>query len=93
MTYKTKSKTINQMAISIYKFKTGLNINVLNAPTKRQRLNGYENKTHIYCLQETKFISIDTYRFRVSACKKFFHEKESKMEQQYSDKIDSKMKS
>ena len=50
MTYKTKSKTINQMAISIYKFKTGLNINVLNAPTKRQRLNGYENKTHIYCL-------------------------------------------
>ena len=36
------------MAIGTYTSIITLNINRLNAPTKRYRLTGYKNKTHIY---------------------------------------------
>ena len=45
-----------------------LNINGLNAPTKRQRLDPY-----ICCLQETHFKTRDTYRLKVKGWKKIFH--------------------
>ena len=38
MTYKNKSKTTNKMAIRTYISIITLNINGLNAPTKRHRL-------------------------------------------------------
>ena len=38
MTYKNKSKTIKKMAIRMYISVITLNINGLNAPTKRHRL-------------------------------------------------------
>ena len=37
-------------------------------------LNGYKNKTHIYCcLQETHFRPRDIYRLKVRGWKKIFH--------------------
>ena len=36
------------MSIRTYTSIITLNINRLNAPTKRYRLTGYKNKTHIY---------------------------------------------
>ena len=36
-------------------------------------LNGYKNKTHIYCLQETHFRPRDTYRLKVRGWEKIFH--------------------
>ena len=40
---------IKKMAIGTYISITTLNVNVLNATTKRHSLvNGYKNKTHIY---------------------------------------------
>ena len=38
MTYKTKSKTINKTAVRTYISIIILNVNGLNAPTKRNRL-------------------------------------------------------
>ena len=38
------------MAIGTYISVITLNVNVLNAPTKRHRLTGYKNKTHIYAV-------------------------------------------
>ena len=50
-TYKNKSKTINKMAIRTYISKVTLNMNGLNAPTKKTEwLKGYKNKTHIYAV-------------------------------------------
>ena len=37
-------------------------------------LNGYKNKTHICCLQETHYRSQDTYRLKVRGWKNIFHE-------------------
>ena len=51
-----------------------LNVNGLNAPTKRHRMAGeYKNKTHIYCLQEIHFIPTDTYRLKVRTWEKVSH--------------------
>ena len=36
------------MALRTYILINTLNVNGLNAPTKRHRLNGYKSKTHIY---------------------------------------------
>ena len=48
-TYKNKPKTVKKMVIGTYISIITLNVNGLNAPTKRQGLlNGYKNKTHIY---------------------------------------------
>ena len=48
-TYKSKSKTINKMAIGTYIMIITLNVNSLNAPTKRHRLAEWiQNKTHMF---------------------------------------------
>ena len=54
-----------------------LNVNGLNAPTKRQRLAEWIQKQdpyiYIYCLQETHLKTRDTYRLKVKGWKKIFH--------------------
>ena len=52
-----------------------LNINGLNAPTKRQRLAEWIQKQDpsICCLQETHLKTRDTYRLKVKGWKKIFH--------------------
>ena len=53
-----------------------LNVNGLNAPTKRQRLAEWIQKQdpYKYCLQETHLKTRDMYRLNVKGCKKIFHE-------------------
>ena len=54
------------MARSAYLPIITLNVNGLNAPNKRYRLAEWiQNKTHIYCLQETHFRLKDTYKVKV----------------------------
>ena len=57
-------------------------------------LNGYKNKTHIYCLQETHFRPRDTYRLKVRGWKKIFHanRNQRKLEYQYSYQTNFKIK-
>ena len=52
-----------------------LNVNGLNAPTKRQRLTEWIQKQdpYICCLQETHLKTRDTYRLKVKGWKKIFH--------------------
>ena len=52
-----------------------LNVNGLNAPTKRQRLAEWIQKQDLYicCLQETHLKTRDTYRLKVKDWKKIFH--------------------
>ena len=49
-----------------------LNVNGLNAPTKRQRLAEWIQKQDPYigCLQETQLKTRDTYRWKVKGWKK-----------------------
>ena len=51
-----------------------LNVNGLNAVTKRPRLTEWIQKhdLYIYCLQETDLRTRDTYRLKVSSWKKLF---------------------
>ena len=72
-----------------------LNVNGLNAPTKRQRLAEWIQKQDLYicCLQETH---LKTYRLKVKGWKKIFHanrdQKKAGVEILISDKIDFKTK-
>ena len=52
-----------------------LNINGLNAPTKRQRLAEWIQKqdTYICCLQETHLKTRDAYTLKVKGWKKIYH--------------------
>ena len=52
-----------------------LNVNGLNAPTKRQSLAEWIQKQdpYICCLQETHLKTRDTYRLKVKGWKKIFH--------------------
>ena len=52
-----------------------LNVNGLNAPTKRHRLAEWirTQDPYICCLQETHFRPRDTYRLKVRGWKKIFH--------------------
>ena len=52
-----------------------LNVNGLNAPTKRYRLAEWIQKQVLYicCLQETHFRPKDTYRLKVKGWKNIFH--------------------
>ena len=52
-----------------------LNVNGLNAPTKRQRLAEWiqMQDPYICCLQETHLKTRDTYRLKVKGWKKIFH--------------------
>ena len=73
-----------------------LNINGLNALTKRRRLDEWIQKQHPYicCLQETHLKTRDTYRLKVKGWKKLFHanrdQKKAGVAILISDKIDFK---
>ena len=57
-TYKNKHKTIKKMAIGIHILIITLNVNGLNAPTKRHRLAEWIQKQdpYIRCLKQTHLI-------------------------------------
>ena len=63
------------MVIGIYIMIITLNVNRLNAPTKRHRLAEWIQKQDLYicCLQENNFRPRDTYRLKVKGWKKIFH--------------------
>ena len=71
-----------------------LNVNGLNAPTKRHRLAEWIQKQDLYicCLQENPFRPRGTYRLKVSGWKKIFHANGNQNKAQVailiSDKID-----
>ena len=75
-----------------------LNVNGLNAPTKRQRRAEWIQKQdpYICCLQETHFKPRDTYRLKVKGWKKIFHangdQKKAGAAILISDKIDFEIK-
>ena len=75
-----------------------LNINGLNAPTKRQRMAEWVQKQDPYMchLQETHLKTGDTYRMKVKGWKKIFHtnrdQKKAGVAILVSDKIDFKQK-
>ena len=86
------------MATGSYLSVITLNVNGLNAPTKRQRLAEWIQKQDpdICCLQETHFKTRDTYRLKVKAWKKISHtnrdQKKAIVAIFISDKIDFKIK-
>ena len=63
------------MAIGTYISIITLNVNGLNAPTKRHRLAEWIQKQdpYIRCLQETHFRPQDTYRLKVRGWENIFH--------------------
>ena len=63
------------MATGSYLSVITLNVNGLNAPTKRQRLAEWIQKQdpYICCLKETHLKTGDTYRLKVKGWKKIFH--------------------
>ena len=75
-----------------------ININGLNAPTKRQRVAEWIQKQdpYIYCLKETHLETRDTYRLKVKGWKKIFHAnrdpKKAGVAMLISDKTDFKIK-
>ena len=76
-----------------------LNVNGLNAPTKRHRLAEWIQKQDPYMcyLQETHFRPRDTYKLKVRGWEKIFHangnQKKAGVAMLISDKIDFGMKS
>ena len=86
------------MATGSYSSIITLNVNGLNAPTKRQRLAEWIQKQDpsICCLQETHPKTRDTYRLKVKGWKKIFHanrdQKKAGIPILISDKIDFKTK-
>ena len=86
------------MGIGTYISIITLNVNGLNAPTKRHRLAEWIQKPHPYicCLQETHVRPRDTYRLKVRGWKKVFHangnQKKAGVAILISDKIDLKTK-
>ena len=86
------------MVIGIYLLKIVLNVNGLNAPTKRPRLAEWIQKQdgYICCLQHNHFRPRDIFRLKVRGRKKIFHEnvnqKKAGAAILISDKIDFKIK-
>ena len=86
------------MAMGSYLSIITLNVNGLNAPTKRQRLAEWIQKQDPYmcCLQETHHKTRDTYILKVKGWKKIFHanrdQKTAGVAILISDKIDFKTK-
>ena len=86
------------MAIGTYISIITLNVNRLNAPTKRQRLAEWLQKQDPYIcyLQETHFRPKDTYRLKVRGSKNIFHanrkQKKAGVAILMSDKISLKIK-
>ena len=64
-----------KMAIGTYILTITLNVNRVNAPTKRHRLAEWIQKQELYicCLQETHFRPKDTYRLKVREWKDRLH--------------------
>ena len=75
-----------------------LNVNWLNAPTKRQKMAEWIEKQdpYICCLQETHLETRDTYRLKVKGWKKIFlsnrDQEKAGVAILISDKIDLKTK-
>ena len=75
-----------------------LNVNGLNAPTKRQGLAEWIQKQdpYICCLQETHLKTRDTHRLKVTGWKKIFNanrdQKKAEVAILISDKIDLKQR-
>ena len=75
-----------------------LNVNGLNAPTKKQKLAEWIQKQDPYvcCLQEAYLKTRDTYRLKVKGWKKIFHangdQKKAGVATLISDKIDFEIK-
>ena len=86
------------MAMGPYLSIITLNVNGLNAPTKRQRLVEWIQKQdpYICCLQETYLKARDTNRLKVKDWKKIFHangdQKKAGVTILISDKIDFQIK-
>ena len=86
------------MATGSYLSIITLNVNGLNAATKRQRLAEWIQKQdpYICCLQETHLKTGDTYRLKVKGWKKIFHtnrdQKKAGVAILISDKIDFEIK-
>ena len=86
------------MATGSYLSIITLNVNGLNAPTKRQRLAEWMQKQDpsICCLQETHLKTRDTHRLEVKDWKKIFHtnrdQKKAGVAILKSDKIDFEIK-
>ena len=86
------------MPIGTYISIITLNINGLNAPTERYRLDEGIQKwgPYIFCLQKTQFRPQDTYRLKVRRWKNIFRangkQKKAGEAILISDKIDLKMK-
>ena len=86
------------MAMGSYLSIITLNVNELNAPTKRQRLAEWIQKQdpYICCLQETHLKTRDTCRLKVKRWKKIFHanrdQKKAGVAILISDKIDFKIR-
>ena len=86
------------MATGSYLSIITLNVNGLNAPTKRQRLTEWIQKQNPYicCLQETHLKTRDTYRLKVKGQKKIFHangdQNKAGIAIPISDKIDFEIK-
>ena len=91
-------QTIKKMAIGTYISIITLNVNELNAPTKRHRLAEWIQKQDLYicCLQETHFRHKDAYRLKVRGWKNVFHaigkQKKTGVAILISGKIDLKIK-
>ena len=89
---------IKKMAIGTYISIITLNVNGLNAPTKRHRLAEWIQKQDPYtcCLQETHFRPQDIYRLKVRGWKNIFQangkQKKAGVAILISDKIDLKIK-
>ena len=86
------------MAIGTHISIITLNVNGLNAPTKRYRLAKWIQKQdpYICCLQETHFRPQEKYRLKVRGWKNIFHangkQKKAGVAILISDKIDLKLK-
>ena len=86
------------MATGSYLSIITLNVNELNAPTKRQRLAEWIQKQdpYIYCLHETHLKPRDTYRLKVKGWEKIFHangdQKKTGVAILITDKIDFEIK-
>ena len=86
------------MATGSYLSIITLNVNGLNAPSKRQRLAEWIQKQdpYICCLQDTHLKTRDTYRLKVKGWKKIFHvnrdQRKAGAAILISDKIDFKIK-
>ena len=86
------------MVIGTYISINTLNVNGLNAPTKRHTLAEWIQKQDLYicCLQETHLRPRNTYRLKAKGWKKIFHangnQKKAGVAILISDKIDFKIK-